>query len=44
MKTHTNDHFQPDVNLVTALVPSKIACFANSPGKSNLTLDCSFYS
>jgi len=27
------------VNLVTALVPSEIACFASSPGKRSLTAD-----
>ena len=29
--------FHPDVNLVTALVPSLMACLANSPGNNNLT-------
>jgi len=28
---------QPLVNLVTALVPSEIACLASSPGKRSLT-------
>ena len=27
----------PDVNFVTALVPSEIACLASSPGRRSLT-------
>lgn len=30
-------HAHAEVNFVTALVPSETACFANSPGKINLT-------
>ena len=33
-------HDHPDVNLVTALVPSEMACLANSPGKRSLTALC----
>jgi len=28
---------QPEVNLVTALVPSLMACLANSPGNKSFT-------
>ncbi len=36
-KKYENNHYQFEVNLVTALVPSEIACLANSPGSNNLT-------